>query len=117
MLRTWGNTIATKARARQSKLAEMAIANSAGDEGSLLMPHRFERYLNEVYFSDFDPAAARPGVSRNTVGHGVAKAEDFDTKSSALGFLILDQLSYLFGAVPSVGQPGNEHAGADELRP
>jgi hypothetical protein len=59
----------------------------------LLLPEKFRKYLDEVYFASFDPKDPK-GPSRNTVSHGVADAADFSEKSACIGFLILEQLTY-----------------------
>ena len=61
---------------------------------SWLLPHQFQRFLENSYFGNFAPGA-HAKISRNSVGHGVAEFKDFDQKHAALGFLILDQLYYL----------------------
>jgi len=71
-------------------------AHLEGHEFSPLLPLRFCEYLTEVYFAHFDPKQTDNSLSRNTVGHGVATAQNFDAKGATLGFLILDQLSYYF---------------------
>ena len=80
-------------RASQENLAASAITRAQLPDHpySLLLPLRFRRYLEEVYFASFD--ALNPGgLSRNTVAHGVAPPETFDRKGATLGFLILLQL-------------------------
>jgi len=63
---------------------------------SLLLPNNFRRYLEEVYFANFDPNDPKV-LSRHTVSHGVAPAENFSLKGAILGLLILDQLSFYIG--------------------
>jgi len=58
---------------------------------SWLLPEIFKKYLREVYFANFEPGAPTK-ISRHSVGHGVAAAEDFNEKTACIGFLILDQL-------------------------
>jgi len=58
---------------------------------SLLLPERFRRYLQEVYFAGFDPRNPT-GLSRHTVSHGVAPKEVFNRKGVVLAFLILLQI-------------------------
>jgi len=80
-------------RASQENLAASAITRAQLPDHpySLLLPLRFRRYLEEVYFASFD-ARNPSGLSRNTVAHGVAPPETFDRKGATLGFLILLQL-------------------------
>lgn len=61
---------------------------------SWLLPNRFRQYLTDFYFANFEPGQPAP-FSRNSVGHGVADAADFNEKNAAIAFLILDQLYYL----------------------
>ena len=82
-------------RASQKKLIETAMKPSLSEDSPrrVLLPDKFERYLSEIYFKNFDPGQPK-GVSRNTVSHGVAPAKDFSEKATVIGFLILDQLFY-----------------------
>ena len=82
-------------RQSQEQLVETAVqVDLSVDRLKLpLLPEKFQRYLSEVYFRNFDPNQPE-GVSRNTVSHGVAPVEAFSEKGSVIGFLILDQLSY-----------------------
>jgi len=58
---------------------------------SLLLPVRFEQYLQNIYFAAFDPKNPQ-GISRHTISHGVAPAEALTRKGATIGFLILLQL-------------------------
>jgi hypothetical protein len=61
----------------------------------LLLPVKFQSYLEDIYFANFDPVS--PGrISRNTVSHGVASKNDFSEKSACIGFLIIEQLTYYY---------------------
>ena len=62
---------------------------------SLLLPEKFQYYLDNVYFANFKPGT-QPDLGRHSLAHGEARAEDFSLKSSTLGFLILYQLSVFF---------------------
>jgi hypothetical protein len=64
-----------------------------GEATSLFLPDRFRRYLTDVYFAQFDPAAPAE-LSRNSVSHGVAPVSRFDKDGSLLGLLIVDQLFF-----------------------
>lgn len=59
----------------------------------LLFPEKFRTYLKEVFFAHFDPQSPS-GLSRHTFAHGVAAPNTFDKKAAAIGFLLLDQLSF-----------------------
>lgn len=80
----------------QDRLAETTVKVGLLSAGTPMMPffpEKFQQYLKEVYFRNFDPSQPE-GASRHTVGHGVAPEEAFSEKSSIIGFLILQQLSY-----------------------
>jgi hypothetical protein len=68
------------------------IEQSRGD-AMLLMPARFREYLKEVYFRHWQPGQAATHVSRHTVSHGVAPADQFDRKAATIGVLTILQLS------------------------
>jgi hypothetical protein len=95
-------------RATQDRLIDSAIlaGSSARNDYSLLMPTRFQRYLKDVVFADFDPVSAA-GVSRNTIGHGVVDPSACDAKAAAVGFLVLDQLSTLLAPAHAAVQGSN----------
>jgi hypothetical protein len=62
----------------------------------LLLPDRFETYLNNVYFKGFkrESVGLVQSLSRHTLSHGVAAPKLYDLKGAVLGILILDQLSF-----------------------
>ena len=89
-------------KTRQVDLAATVISpalKAQNHQFTPLLPLKFSKYLEDVYFADFDPKKKDNTLSRNTVGHGVATKENFDLKGSTIGFLILDQLSYYFTGV------------------
>lgn len=65
---------------------------------SSLLPLKFQSYLEEVFFANFD--SKNPiEISRHSVSHGVAPFNEFNLKSATIAFLIIDQLYfYLFSA-------------------
>jgi hypothetical protein len=65
--------------------------SGADRTGSLLMPHRFEDYLREVYLSSFNPDAPRAGEAVGRAG-----AAGFDGKSSSVALLVVHQLFHSF---------------------
>lgn len=79
----------------QHTLASIMVPPEANPY-SLLLPHRFAEYLKATYFASFDEAAGKLDLSRNSVGHGVAKSEDFNLKSAIVGLLICNQLFFTF---------------------
>jgi hypothetical protein len=64
---------------------------------SLLLPHMFRKYLEEVYFHNFEPGKPAP-LSRHSVAHGIAAPEDFSVKGATIGMLIIDQLFFFLSA-------------------
>ncbi len=84
-----------KSKATQTTLVNTLIHRSdiSKNDLSLLLPGRFEKYLKDVYFADFGPDTT-PTLSRHSTAHGVAPKEAYSLKGTAIGFFILDQLSY-----------------------
>ena len=61
---------------------------------SLFLPDRFREYLKSFYFANFNLETGELDLSRHTVGHGVARQEDFNQVKALQGILIIDQLFY-----------------------
>ena len=101
ILRTHRNSLGTLIKPSQDNLSDLAVAAKSANEKCLLLPHRFNAYLRDVYFANFDPASPVIDVSRNSVGHGVASAAKFDQKSAAIGILIVHQLFYFLESEPT----------------
>ena len=80
----------------QASLSTSAVLALCDRPGATLIPLRFQRYLRDVYFADFDPQSVQIDVSRNSVGHGVTSAASFDLKSAVLALLVCHQLYYSF---------------------
>lgn len=59
---------------------------------SLLLPDKFQHYLENIYFANFSPGS-NPDVGRHSVAHGEARKDDFNLKSSTIAILVLSQLS------------------------
>ena len=76
----------------QKNLPTSAVSANVQNDGCLLLPRRFEEYLREVYFADFDPKSSRIEASRNSVGHGVASTSEFNLKNATISILIIHQL-------------------------
>jgi len=74
---------------------------------SLLLPSRFNNYLDKVYFAQFDPGT-EPDIGRPSVAHGEARADDFNLKSSTIGFLIIFQLTLFFSDGTKSGTNGTK---------
>ena len=78
-----------------------SVLKPTGESLGSLLPDRFGRFLTDVFFQEFDPVDPK-GVSRHTVSHGVASAEEYSRTGAMLGFLILSQLAFfLAGFVPN----------------
>jgi hypothetical protein len=80
-------------KASQKKLAEtITWQKESSDIGrNILLPRMFHKYLDEVYFRNFDPQKPAE-ISRHSVAHGIAKPQDFSLKAATIGLLLLDQL-------------------------
>ena len=80
------------------QLASSAVAAKRDDPDlqSLVLPERFEAYLNDIYFRDFKPGDEDIPVSRHSVSHGEASSDKFNLKSSVISILIIHQLFYTF---------------------
>lgn len=94
LLRTHHNSLGIQRRPSPENLTESAVAAKIEKEKSLLLPHRFAKYLREIYFADFNPDDQTIDISRHSVGHGVAAASKFNKKSAAIGILTAHQLFY-----------------------
>jgi hypothetical protein len=101
------NHVATgaSAHASQVNLCASAVCAKLDRTRCLLLPHMFQRYLQEVYFANFSPNDQNITVSRNSVGHGVADASQFSEKAAVLGLLVTHQLFYCF-------EPAKQQSGA-----
>ena len=78
----------------QSELADVAVASLINDPYSLLLPQRFHEYLRTCYFASFDESSAQIPFSRNSVGHGVARDQQFNVESALIAILVCHQLYY-----------------------
>ena len=94
ILRTYHSELGTQKTPSTKNLTKSAVADKQKTDISLLLPHRFDDYLTDVYFKDFDPNSPDIDVSRHSVSHGVADASKFDQKSAVIGILIIHQLFY-----------------------
>jgi hypothetical protein len=94
LMRTHHTSLGVATSPSPSNLAALAVASKIQNDKCLLLPHKFARYLQEVYFANFNPVAQDIDVSRHSVAHGVASASQFDRKSAAIGILVVHQLFY-----------------------
>jgi hypothetical protein len=75
----------------QINLSNALLDSKVNQPISRILPSHFQKYLEEVYFASFDPKSAA-GISRHSVGHGVAPASEFSEKAAVIGFLIVEQI-------------------------
>jgi hypothetical protein len=94
LMRTHHTSLGVATRPSPSNLAALAVASKIQNDKCLLLPHKFARYLQEVYFASFNPVAQDIDVSRHSVAHGVASASQFDRRSAVIGILVVHQLFY-----------------------
>lgn len=94
LIRISAASVSNRTRLTQRVLSKLGAGTSGPllREQSLLLPKRFEQYLTDVYFADFNPGSLSQIVSRHSVSHGVVNAESLDRKATVVGFLILLQL-------------------------
>ncbi len=74
----------------QDSMSSNLVENQS--EHSVLLPKRFEQFLLNVYFRPFDQRAGHVPLSRHTVAHGISRPADYDFLTSAVGFMVVDQL-------------------------
>jgi hypothetical protein len=86
------------APASQKGLSASATKKSEAERhaSTPLLPSKFREYLEQVYFAAFDPKDPKIKVSRNSVGHGVAAAEECSLKAATIGILLVNQLYHCF---------------------
>lgn len=82
----------------QAALSFNAVASLSDNSYSLLLPLQFQKYLDQVFFTNFDDGQVNILVSRNSAIHGVAAAADFTLETSMLGSLICAQLFHCFAS-------------------
>lgn len=79
------------------KLNQQTMVRTLADQldaDSVLLPRRFQEYLLNFYFQSFDERSGDIPLSRHSVAHGNARAEDYDFIKATLGFFILDQMFF-----------------------
>ena len=94
ILRTYRQKVVRTEDSMKHELTDLAVHAKIDSDRSLLLPQHFKRYLDEVYFAKFDPESGYIPFSRHSIGHGVAKAADFNRKSAVLAILVVHQLFY-----------------------
>jgi len=103
----------TRDKPNQSNLSAGAVSAKTQDPKSLLLPHKFEHYLKEVYFANFNPNDEDIKVSRHSVSHGTASSANFNEKAAVLGILTVHHLFYCFEPASRVETAAETPPGAD----
>jgi len=95
IMRTVHEKIKGSEKASQKKLVDSLdrVRSTEKERYSRLLPKKFVEYIEKIYFADFSPGESSP-ISRNTVSHGVASADNFTMKAATIGLLIIDQIYY-----------------------
>lgn len=95
IMRSYHRAKQVKDEATQKNLVTsvIEIGGAKTHSYSFLLPNRFDAYLRQVYFANFDPNDPK-NISRNTVSHGLAPTKDFSLKSATIALLLVDQITY-----------------------
>ncbi|WP_404308679.1 hypothetical protein [Neorhodopirellula lusitana] len=96
LLRSNHRSLGDQRQASQKNLSETAVRRYAWNERCVLLPRRFQAYLESVYFQSFDPNNRDINCSRNSVGHGVANQDNFNQQAAIVAILVVQQLFYFF---------------------
>lgn len=86
-----------KSKPKFSELVKHIIEKAkekSGSDDSLLLPMHFLRYLDEIFFADFDLSDNKVTLSRHSSSHGVAKEDDFHKIKALQTILTLDQVYF-----------------------
>jgi len=94
LLRTFSRAEGYQGNLKAKRLSETAIKHHEKNRitYSLLLPSKFNDYLNNIYFANFAPGS-KPDVGRHSLAHGEARTEDFNLKSATIAILTIYQLS------------------------
>ena len=95
ILRSYQKIRSDNPKFRPQFLTEAAVSSRTHLPKSLLLPEKFYKYLEEIYFSGFNPLESEAEASRNSIAHGVASEKDLNEKTASLAMLIIHQLFYL----------------------
>ena len=115
ILRTHHTSLGMAKKPSPDNLVRSAVATKIEKEKCLLLPHRFDAYLRDVYFASFKPdASEETDITRHSVAHGVASSSQFNQKSAAISILIIHQLFYFLDAEQNPQLLEDEEAGAME---
>lgn len=80
---------------KPKSLTETAVEARINLPKSLLLPEKFRKYLEDIYFAGFNPRDLESEVSRNSVAHGVASEFELNEKTASFAIMIVHQLFYL----------------------
>lgn len=100
ILRTHHTSLGIAEQPSSDSLAHLAVAAKIEKGKCLLLPHRFNTYLRDVYFADFNPDTSEIDISRHSIAHGVASGSLFNQKSAIISILIVHQLFYFLEKPP-----------------
>ena len=97
LLRSFHRTAGYTSKPETKTLTKIAVGHhqSTRIANSLLLPAKFNEYLDTVYFAHFAPGSA-PDIGRHSVAHGEARTDDFSLKATTIGFLVVYQLLRFF---------------------
>jgi len=101
LLRSHQKLTDSGAQATQKGLSGSAVkvAEIERHASTPLLPSRFGQYLEYVYFASFNPNDPKIKVNRNSIGHGVASADECSLKAATVSLLIVDQLCFCVSQV------------------
>ena len=117
IMRSYHASLGGTERPSQKNLPTSAVSANVQNDGCLLLPRRFEDYLREVYFDDFDPDSSYIEASRNSVEHGVANTSEFNVKNATISILTIHQLSYFLRTEGDRSTTSEKQGENDELTP
>jgi hypothetical protein len=87
--------IEEKKHLKSTDLAKKLELVAREKEGlNLYLPEDFNKYLMKFYFANFNLNEELVPFSRNSLAHGVAKADDFDKIKAFQGIMMLDQIFF-----------------------
>lgn len=74
---------------------------TAKSDDSLIFPEQFLKYLTDRVFGNFNLETGSVELSRHSISHGVAAAEDYTEAKALQALLILDQIYFFLPLQPS----------------
>lgn len=74
---------------------------TAKSDDSLIFPEQFLKYLTDRVFGNFNLETGSVELSRHSISHGVAAAEDYTEAKALQALLILDQIYFFLPLPPS----------------